>query len=453
MSVTRDGFLRQEYPKRISLGRGQQIGDIVFRLNPASTVTGWVLDEYAEPIPNVLVEALRRSYDVRGYRTFIRAASALTDDRGEYRIFWLDPGEYFFYATSPPRENPEAPARAVPPTYFPGVSNPSDAKPIRLDIGREVHGADFRLRHVAMEGVRGYVWNVVAKLPVAASVTLTRPAEDPSFSRYRAQSVATGPNAGGFSFSEPVAPGSYIVTAKGASGDNIAGFERLFIPPAAASRPYPYDVRVGLSPPLALGGRLYVDSGALLDLGAAKISLVSLDAAFPSPPRIAAQANGQFLVKDVLRGTYLVDVSNLPSDFYLKAARYGTADALEEPLTIEKDAGLALQILLGSDGGRVIVAVLDSRNQLHESATVVLVPDSARRHRPDQYRLAVSGENGQASFRGIPPGNYRVFAWESIEPNAHLNADYIRGYEDLGIAMRILPGENRSISVRLIRKE
>ena len=96
---------------------------------------------------------------------------------------------------------------------------------------------------------------------------------------------------------------------------------------------------------------------------------------------------------------------------------------------------------------------LSSTQQPRTGALVVLTPDAARRHRRDQYRAVPSGENGQAIIRGIPPGNYRGFAWEGMEQNAYLNADYARGYEDLGIPVQIGSGNNAPVSVRRIPKD
>ncbi len=118
LAVTCDGFIRQESPKKIVLSRGQQAGNILFELDPAPTAAGRVLDNYGEPIANIMVEALRRSYDVRGNPRLARAGTALTDDRGEYRIFWLDPGEYFFYAASALPDPAEAqPVPVFTPAY------------------------------------------------------------------------------------------------------------------------------------------------------------------------------------------------------------------------------------------------------------------------------------------------------------------------------------------------
>src|SRR5262249_53160545 len=219
--------------------------DIVFQLDAAPTVAGWVQDQYGEAVPNVLVEALRRSYDTLGNRRFTRAASAITNDRGEYRIFWVDPGDYFFFATTRvPESGDTAPTRGVSPTYFPGVSDPADARPLRLNIGREVEGVNFQLRRAALTPVTGYVSNAVTGRQVAASIPLVRPSEDPSRARYTARSPATGPLAGWFSISEPIPPGSYIVTAKSDSGEEIAAFDRITIRPVLFAQPY--DLRLRL---------------------------------------------------------------------------------------------------------------------------------------------------------------------------------------------------------------
>jgi hypothetical protein len=60
------------------------------------------------------------------------------------------------------------------------------------------------------------------------------------------------------------------------------------------------------------------------------------------------------------------------------------------------------------------------------------------------------GEDGPVNLRGIPPGSYKLFAWEELEPNAYLNADYLHGYEDWGVPVKIASGENAPVAVRVI---
>ena len=45
LAVTRDGFIRQEYPKTISVWSDPKIPTVTFRLEPAPVVAGLILDE------------------------------------------------------------------------------------------------------------------------------------------------------------------------------------------------------------------------------------------------------------------------------------------------------------------------------------------------------------------------------------------------------------------------
>jgi protocatechuate 3,4-dioxygenase beta subunit len=452
LSVTRDGFVRQQFPNAIVIRPELNIRDIVFQLEPAATLAGWVQDEFGQPLGNALVEALRSSYDVRGHRTLVRAASAITDDRGEYRVFWLDPGEYVVYVTS--QENAaQAHSPAVAPTYFPGVADPADAKPIRLDLGREAGGVDLRVRGAALQSVDGYISNALTGRPAAAVVTLTRPADVDGISRYQAMSAASGPQAGRFAIPDPLPPGSYIVRAKSVSNEDLQAVDRIVLRPVPVPGP-PYHLRLTLSAPLGITGRMIVESGAAPDLRQTKVSLASVDAEMPSPPPSTPEADGQFQLNGVRPGSYVMDLAGLPEDVYVKAARYGGKDILEEPLTIASgEAPSSLQILLSTDGGWLRAAVFDRNDRSSAGAQVVLVPEMVRRHRREEYRISTSDDTGAVDLRGIRPGRYKLFAWETLEPNAYLNGDFVRRYEDLGTPVEIAAGANAPVAVRLIPNE
>jgi hypothetical protein len=257
-----------------------------------------------------------------------RVATAVTDDRGQYRIFWLDPGEYFFYAASPLPDADEAqPPRVFTPTYFPGVSTPDDAKSLRLDIGREIR-VDFRSARAGLWSIKGQTMNGMTSRSVAATITLTPPAEDPSFSRYRVQSSAMGPSPGEFSM-DNVPPGSYILMAKSGSGDQeITAFQRIVLRSILVTPPYA--IYLTLSPPRSLNGRLLIESREAVDLRRTNVTLISIDADLPSPHSVFARSDGQFILNGFVPGSYVVDISNLPQDLYLKAARYGADDILEK---------------------------------------------------------------------------------------------------------------------------
>src|SRR4030095_14703465 len=143
----------------------------------------------------------------------------------------------------------------------------------------------------------------------------------------------------------------------------------------------------------------------------------ALETVLPGPAVSLTQPNGMVIVPKVQPGDYLLAVSGLPENAYVRGARSGTRDVLEQFVNVQYDSSAPLDIQLAFDGGQITGTVTNSAGQALEGATVTLVPDLTRRHRPDQYRAATSGADGSFSMGGIPPGEYKVFAWESIEAN------------------------------------
>jgi hypothetical protein len=97
--------------------------------------------------------------------------------------------------------------------------------------------------------------------------------------------------------------------------------------------------------------------------------------------------------------------------------------------------------------------VFDRSNTPSAGALITLVPQGESRLRPDRYRAALSGPDGSFTLRGIVPGDYRLFGWDSLENNAYFNVDFMSSYQELGMPVRIQPGQTASVSIRLIEGE
>src|SRR5262249_5871262 len=105
ITVERDGYIRQEYGQRsltgpgtsVSVSAGQRL-PLEFHLTPAGVISGRILDETGEPLYRAAVQAYTYQYR-DGKRSLSSVASGLTNDLGEYRLFWLSPGEYFVSVT------------------------------------------------------------------------------------------------------------------------------------------------------------------------------------------------------------------------------------------------------------------------------------------------------------------------------------------------------------------
>ena len=177
---------RQGLP--IDLAAGQQIRNVVFRLDAAPTISGVIRNQLNAVVAGVLVQAMRRGFNSRGNRIFTLVASTRTDDRGQYRLYWLDPGEYLI-AVAPEAAPNQPPGRANGPTYFPGFAEFDDAKVVRVDF-RDANGTDFRVVQHDLITVFGNTVSLTTGSGVAADITLIPSEESGGAARYQTRSVA-----------------------------------------------------------------------------------------------------------------------------------------------------------------------------------------------------------------------------------------------------------------------
>lgn len=110
IAVEKAGFLRGSYgvtrPNRpgmpISVADGSRTEGLTIRLVHGAAMSGTVRDARGRPVPSVIVTALRYNYALLGERRLSASREATTDDRGEYRLWGLAPGDYVIAATTTP---------------------------------------------------------------------------------------------------------------------------------------------------------------------------------------------------------------------------------------------------------------------------------------------------------------------------------------------------------------
>jgi hypothetical protein len=101
VDATRPGYVDGSYgrlrpggpPQALDLKASQRVGNITVMMWRHAALAGTVLDEHGEPLVGVALRALRRDY-VAGRRRLTESGADTTDDRGQFRISGLDPGEY-----------------------------------------------------------------------------------------------------------------------------------------------------------------------------------------------------------------------------------------------------------------------------------------------------------------------------------------------------------------------
>jgi len=79
----------------------------------------------------------------------------------------------------------------------------------------------------------------------------------------------------------------------------------------------------------------------------------------------------------------------------------------------------------------------------------VLIPDQSR-NRIDLYKTAVTDQNGHFTIQGITPGEYKIFAWEAMEPFAYFDSDFVRQSEQKGKPVSISEASKVTAEVKVI---
>ena len=167
-------------------------------------------------------------------------------------------------------------------------------------------------------------------------------------------------------------------------------------------------------------------------------------------PAAPVQADGTFTLQQVGRDDYRLTVSGMPRNAYVKTARYGATDVLNEGLRLDRQPTGPLEIVVSAKTGIADGTVQNDRQEASANVTVVLIPDFRLRNRLDLYRTTSTDAAGHFHIEGVPPGDYRAFAWEDVETGAWQDPDFIRTFENRGRPVRIDEDSTSSVELRVI---
>jgi 5-hydroxyisourate hydrolase-like protein (transthyretin family) len=502
-----EGFSKRDYGQRTENGEGvpmvltagQAKTDIVMRLMPVASIEGRLRDATGQPAAGVPVQLFRFEYDETGKKTVKSLAATHSDDRGEYRMYFLPPGRYYLSAgnragsTRPEDEAGFAPGlvgagyftpNRMPQkyglSYYPGVADVSLAIPIELQPGADLRNIDLPVDTQKSYRVRGRV----------VDQSTGRPPQDATFSLMadidEAALILAGFGIGANGLYEAsdgtfeirnVSSGRYSLTAT-LPGQPVAKLpdistltpeERtaLFRADMAEQQRRPSasmvlnvanaDVEglmltVGTGYPIAGRFRIEGNTATLpLPMGVLRVLLSS-----PTMARFNDFGNmleptagdGSFRLTSVHTGEYRLAVFGVPAGFYVKHARLGGTDVLNGPLRVSGPQSDTLDILISSNMGAISGVALNAAGQPAPGARVVLIPNN--RERTELFRPVSSDSTGRFNIPLVAPGEYILAAWDAIEPYAFFDPELIRQAERQGKAIRVAELSNQTTTVTSI---
>jgi protocatechuate 3,4-dioxygenase beta subunit len=411
--------------------------------------------------------------------------SRTSDDRGEYRLFWLPAGAYLISAA--PRVLARAPegrgagiaAQPVSPsqvasmkqqfvtTFYPGTADPKNATAVSVPRSGEVVAVDITLRRATPARISGQIQFARsgaargAPTTTAEIMVLQRDSNAPepdvvSEGRIVGTATLTGDN--GTFLVTGILPGAYDLYA------------RLPFPNTDGGAPTTYgrtsidvqerdltNVSIAVYGHARVNGTVRIDDRAPSAVpvrialepegSAAKIPVYRNIAVRP----VVAGGDGTFMVPAVLPGRYRLKIANeLPPEVYVADVLQGGSSIFDQGFEFGAEAPPPIQVVLRSGAAALNGVVRDSADKPVAGATVVLVPLDRRQNR-GLYATRVADASGQFSIRSLAPGVYKVFAWEqAIVAGSYYNATFLSRYEDRGQSVNLTQTATGTVTITAI---
>lgn len=444
----------------------QPVTPVALSLMAGGVVSGRIRDPGGQPVPRINITAYKVVY-MEGRAVIVSEKSLSTDDRGEYRMSWLPPGDYYFATPRPglPRGLNDSWAR----TFFPSTADTLLARPVTVIPGGEVPGIDITIQAVPDVRISGRVIpaDVNANtLNVAYSFSLVPRDPNVLIENLPAsvQNSATDRTGDRFEF-RGIFPGSYDLVVDDPTGAS-SGFPSR---PLRSGRVRVdvgskdvIDVTVVLHPTVELKGTIRVDgSKAPLPFQPFGLSLQDIYSVIVTGNYAATvDRSGSFVIPNVPVGAYRFKGSagspssafNLPSDAYVFDIVQGGRSVYDSGIVVGPEVPDDIQVTVRMDGGSVNGNVVDADQKLFKGARVALVPQGTRRQNGTLYRATFGGDD-HFSFRGIAPGQYKLFAWESLPLyTAYQDETILTKAETRGQFVNIQAGIATAAQVRVIPK-
>jgi hypothetical protein len=490
------------------LTNGQAPPAISISMVPGAAISGNALDSEGHPVVGAQVQAYRVAYQ-NGLPMLQSAVNgATTDDRGAYRVFRIPPGDYYLEITPQIVRNFAGAARgAAPPkeglvrTFYPDALDAKSGKMISLRGGEDMTGTAIAVRtsplsmvsgtvvsNVTLPKQTGFRGNVTTQSPTLMLVPHDRNALETNSARGSGNANMDPPNNGQFQLNG-VPPGSYdlyarVINNTGGRGFAGGGFDAAA--PAPTEPNYYFgraSIEVGfqdiqgvtlvMNPGVELKAFATIDGSAAAAANRVRIGLTSADSGRYLPayaPNQAAQvtgADGMVTIPFVYEGTYRFTVNILPNgaaalrgqrgagaqelNTYVEDIREGGVSVFDNGLVVGKQAPQPIEIIVKTNGGMVEGDAYDNQQQLKSGATVVLAPVQARRQNTVLFKMATSNAMGHFTLRGIQPGQYKLFAFDSLQSPAFQNAEFLSKYEERSASITVNATATTNAQVTVIK--
>jgi hypothetical protein len=438
----------------ITIVAGQNLSKMKFQLFAPGAITGHVFDSSGDPVTGAEIGAYVVTV-LRGHRTLARVGQSRTDDRGQFRLFHLEPGQYFLRLDDDLqlRDQLEEPTDALKrmgfrPILYPDTFELDRSTSFTVHAGQEISGVDFTSHSTEVMRITGKVVNGLTNVPIEAGNLAALRLE--AGIRDHRQLITSESQEEEFEISN-LMPGRYLISSMTWNPPDRRvwlGFQEIEL------RESDLALSIRVFPSREVSGRVEIQQNDKIDFRRLQVDLRPHSDVNDGTVYARVNPDGTFLISDVGQDIYEVAVHGLPPSYYLKTAFWGSVELVDGRLKIgDASDPQPLILKLGKPAAEVQGQVQTTNGKVACSAQVVLAPEGGGAADEDRFVETGTDQNGNYSFKDIVPGDYRLFAWDQNSPVAYLERGSLEQYESQGAAIHLKPEDHLTAPLKLIPVE
>ncbi len=457
VTVSKTGFAPRAFgetapavpPSYIELKADEKKENIDIQIAAHNFISGTLLDEDDTPFAGALVEALRAVYD-NGQRRFVTVAESISDDRGQFRLFGIPPGQYFITAFDPAfaKVGDQLGQLFYGPTFYPGTPYQDEAVRVTLDPGIPIEGLKFKLKIIKPARVTGKVTTTGVQL-LAGAIDIG-PLRNSKIAPFAVSEADLRPD-GVFQFANVLAE-RYRIRARGeVERQGVSHFMQYTTPVEGADIT---DINMTLSPGALVMGKVTWAGRATpppADQSQIRVRAPMTDgSSFGDALTGTITAGREFSLRGCMQGQHFIRVDGLPEPWRLKQVLWRGSDVTDIP--IDMDYGQLM------DGFEVILTdvfttisgtvEIEARDLAQAYAVIVFPTTSLNWTLGSRYvKLTYLDDKGTFSFRGLPPSEYFIAVTRDFDESDLGTADVLDRLSRGAVSFRINEGERRRVAL------
>ena len=467
VSVSKAGYVGMSYGQRrpeqqgtvLEILDGQLVDKMAFVLPRGGVITGTILDEFGEPIAGAQVQAMRYRY-FNGARRLMSTGGGSTDDRGMFRLYGLNPGDYFISASVRAPQQMVGPTNVSSPpvegyaaTYFPGTPSPAEATRITVRAMQEASNINFALIATRLSRLSGRAITS-SGAPLVQGMLMLTPADRATIGMLNFGNATT--RADGTFQMAGVAAGTYELQVRPRGMPTAdAEFATMRI---TVGQDDIDNITIVTSRGAVAYGVITTDENAPLPFRPEQVTIfarpVEPEAMIVNPGTPKINEDWTFELNGLSdQRLFTANIAENP-DWALKAVLHNGVDITDTPIEFVPGRTVeGLQLVFSRKLTELTGRITAERNMPETDATVIVFSqDPARWGFATRYiRTARPNQDGRYTLRGLPPHDYLVVAVKDIEVGQWQDPEFLEAMRAHAARVSLEDGGKAAQDLKVIR--